>query len=747
MTDAETLPRGCPSGLAPAASSNSAKGLAGFVRLSGKEQILDLIIRGARCGGCLSKIEKSVGALSGVTRARLNLSTGRMIVRWTGDLAADSIANTISDLGYDVTAYAGDVEPGNQVREERTLLIAMGIAGFAAANIMLLSVAIWSGHGEMGDATRRTLHLLSGAIALPVLVFSGRHFFASAWSALRRGHANMDVPISLALSLAFGVSTFETFRGGEHAYFDAVVMLLFFLLIGRFLDARLRRQAHAAANDLAAMQVSAVTRLSPTGDAVAVAAVDIVPGDRILLAPGERAMIDLHLTDGISDVDDSLVTGESLPRDYAPGMTLHAGAINLSAPLQGTALNSADGSLLAQISEMLEVGEQRRSAYRRIADRAVSIYVPFVHTTAALACAVWLLMGASLPEAIMISAATLIITCPCALALAAPVVQVVAAGRLFQRGIFLRSGDALERLAEVDHVVFDKTGTLTLGIPRLVAIKTQSGRLSIDSFEARALISDAAQIARTSHHPLSRALVAQAGPGPIQSAVREHVGLGLEAKSGDKTWRLGSAVWIGIDSQKGVRGPSLWFDKGNGGQAQFIFADDVQPGARQALVDLKNLGLDIEIVSGDRKSAVSATAKTLQLEHWIADASPKAKVARLEFLRHEGHHVLMIGDGLNDAGALSLAHASLAPGTAMDVSQSASDAVYSGGLEAVPTILGVARKARAVMRQNFALAAGYNLIAVPIAVTGHVTPLIAAIAMSASSLIVTLNAMRLQMEA
>ena len=744
MTSLTSTAPGCPSGMAPAAEKATKTGYAGFVRHVGDENALDLVVRGAKCGGCLSKIEKSVSALPGVTQARLNLSNGQMRVRWKGSLAADRIAQTVSDLGYGVAAQAADQGAVNKAREERSLLISMGVAGFAAANIMLLSVSVWAGHGEMGEATRQTLHALSGAIALPVLLFSGRHFFRSAWAALSNGHANMDVPISLALSLAFGVSVFETFRGGEHAYFDAVVMLCFFLLIGRFLDARLRRQAHAAANALAAMQTSAVTRVAGNGEAVSVAASDVAAGDHILLAPGERAMVDMRILAGTSDVDESLVTGESIPRTFSPGMVLHAGAINVSAQLRGEALKAVEDSLLSQIGEMLEAGEQRRSAYRRIADRAVSIYVPFVHTTAALACVGWLLLGASLPDALMIAAATLIITCPCALALAAPVAQVVAAGRLFRKGVYLRSGDAFERLAEIDHIVFDKTGTLTLGTPKLNSILIGDRLLEARSQEASRLLSDAARLARASHHPLSRALVSAAGVGAAAENVKEIAGHGLGAEFDGMIWRLGSAAWVGAEADGEASGPSLWFSRGDEPEVKFQFTDDIQPGAREALDTLRDQSISLEIVSGDQNASVSALANSLGISDWTGEAKPKDKVARLEALRAQDAHVLMVGDGLNDAGALSLAHASLAPGAAIDISQSASDAVYGGGMQAIPLVLKVARKTRAIMRQNFALAAAYNVIAVPIAVTGNVTPLVAAIAMSLSSIIVTLNAMRLQ---
>ncbi|MEL6209193.1 MAG: heavy metal translocating P-type ATPase, partial [Pseudomonadota bacterium] len=490
---------GCPSGLAPP-SSGEAGDVSAFVQSSGADKSLALSVRGAKCGGCLSKIEKSLTALPGVNTARLNLSNGKLNITWRGPLTANRIATTLTDLGYGVSAFAEDTAEKAAKSEERALQIAMGVAGFAAANIMLLSVSVWGGHGEMGADTRTALHALSGLIALPVLLFSGRHFFKSAWSVLKNGHANMDVPISLALVLAYSVSVWETASGGEHAYFDASVMLLFFLLIGRFLDARLRRMAHSAAHDLAALQNRSVTRISASGMAEAVRASDIQAGDRISLAAGERAAIDLKITRGHSTINESIVSGESEPRAIRPGATLYAGSINLDQQIEGEALSTASDSLLADISDMLDAGEQKRARYRKIADKAVSLYIPFVHTTATFIA--WLLIGASVRDAVLVAVATLIITCPCALALAAPVAQVVASGRLFRKGVYLRSGDALERLAETDHIVFDKTGTLTLGAPALINTKV----------DPQTLI-EAATLARASRHPLSRALVAAALTG------------------------------------------------------------------------------------------------------------------------------------------------------------------------------------------------------------------------------------------
>ena len=723
---------GCPSGLAPP-DTKSVHGtdLSAFVTQKGNLSRLHLSVRGAKCGGCLSKIEKSVHALPGVETARLNLSNGQMEVLWSGDLQPARIGETISNLGYGVSVHSEDNAAKDAKREERSLLIAMGVAGFAAANIMLLSVSVWGGHGEMGQTTRDALHAISGLIALPVLVFSGRHFFKSAWSVLKHGRANMDVPISLALILAFSVSVFETINSGKHAYFDAVVMLLFFLLIGRFLDARLRRQAHAAAHDLAALRNSSVNRITAEGKTETIRADAVKEGNTILLAAGERAVVDLRLTSGTSEIDESLVTGESLPRIAAAGATVYAGSVNLGQPLRGTALGAAADSLLSDIAGMLEAGEQRRSTYRKIADKAVSLYVPFVHTAALLTFVGWLVFGASIREAVMVAVATLIITCPCALALAAPVVQVVASGRLFKQGIYLKSGDALERLATVDHVVFDKTGTLTLGEPVL----------NEDGVDPETL-SKAAMLARASRHPLSRALVTAAGPGNLATDVREFPGLGLEADLDGVTCRLGSADWVGAETAEATDGPSLWFLEGENAPVLFRFSDEPREDAAETITALEQLGLSLEVLSGDRADAVHRLSDRLGIAEWTAQASPQDKVERLENLRAEGRQTLMVGDGINDAGALSLAHASLTPGGAMDVSQSASDAVFSGGLSGILDTLSASKTARTRMQQNFALAALYNLIAIPIAVTGNVTPLIAAIAMSASSLVVTINALR-----
>ncbi|MHA7872473.1 MAG: heavy metal translocating P-type ATPase, partial [Hyphococcus sp.] len=504
---------GCPSGLEPPAEG-AVIDPAPFVKADNGLARLDLAVFGAKCAGCIHKIEGGLNALPGVEQARLNLSTGRLAVAWRdGAIAPRRITETITALGYRAAPFDPEKSERESDAEGRRLLRALAVAGFATANIMLLSVAIWAGAGEMGEATRGLMHWISAVIAVPAALYAGQPFFSSAYGALKAGRANMDVPISLAVILALSLSVFEFFKGGEHAYFDAAVMLLFFLLIGRYLDHRLRLRARAAARDLLALQATTANRLASDGALEAVAARDIAPGDRLLLSPGDRAPVDGVIEEGTSDTDVSLVTGESAPARKSAGDAIHAGVLNLSSRLLMRADKTADASLLADLTRLIEAGEQSKSRYIRLADRAAALYVPIVHSLALATFLVWFFLAdAGLRVSLLNAVAVLIITCPCALGLAAPAVQVVATGRLFRAGVLVKSGDALERLAEVDRFVFDKTGTLTYGKPRL------ANRANID----KDVLHAAASLARISRHPLSRAIVAEAGAGrPCNDAV-EH---------------------------------------------------------------------------------------------------------------------------------------------------------------------------------------------------------------------------------
>jgi len=736
---------GCPSGLEPAADPAAPDLIdpAPFVRRDKGLERLDLAVFGAKCAGCISKIEKAMHGLEGMEEARLNLSTGRLTLGWQpGAVVPRETVARLTALGYRAAPFDPGEMDADHDREGRRLLRALAVAGFAMANIMLLSISVWSGMAEMGPGMRGLMHWLSALIAIPAALYAGQPFFQSAWGALKNRQANMDVPISLAVFLALGLSIYEFLAGGAHTYFDAAVMLLFFLLIGRYLDHRLRWRARAAARDLLALQTGTATRLQADGTLEAITAREVRPGDRLQLMPGDRAPVDGVIVEGASEVDLSLVTGESQPASLRTGEKIPAGVLNQSARLVMEAKATTEDSLIAELTRLIETGEQAKSRYIRLADKAAALYVPVVHTLALATFLVWLFVvqggvHTSLTNAI----AVLIITCPCALGLAAPAVQVVATGRLFRRGVLVKSGDALERLAGADTIVFDKTGTLTLGQPVLKsADDIPPGRLA-----------EAASLARISRHPLSRALVAHIGAGRPADGAQEVPGSGIEAQIDGVRLRLGKRDWVmeiasnppADEAVTDTGGLEVWYGREGETPLRLTFEDRVRADARGVIAELKDRGLNVLLLSGDRAEVAGQVARDLGIDDWQGALSPKDKIERIRALTNAGRTVAMVGDGLNDAPSLAGAHVALSPGSAADASQAAADFVYQGdGLGGIIAGLDHAKMARARILQNFGFAALYNACAVPLAAFGFVTPLIAAIAMSGSSLIVTLNALR-----
>lgn len=693
----------------------------------------DLSVPGIHCGGCIRAIETALGALPGVEYARVNLSNRRVAIRWRQDGPPPPFQATLAGLGYEAHLYDADGEGKDPVLGE--LVRALAIAGFAASNIMLLSVSVWSG---AEPATRDLFHWISAGIALPALIYSGRIFFRSAWSALRHGRTNMDVPISIGVSLAFAMSLYETINQGREAYFDASVSLLFFLLVGRTLDHMTRQRARTAVTGLARLAARGATVQRSDGSRDFLPVSEIEPGMTILLTPGERVPVDARVKAGSSDIDRSLVSGESEPQAVGPGALLQAGTMNLTGALTITATAAAKDSFLAEMVRLMEAAEAGRSRYRRLADRVSRLYAPTVHLAALFAFAGWVLATGDYHRAITIAVAVLIITCPCALGLAVPMVQVAAARRLFENGIMVKDGSAMERLDEVDTVVFDKTGTLTLAGLRLSdADRIDPAHLAIG-----------ASIALHSNHPHSRALAGLAGRNAAAVAfdgVREHPGLGIEGIAGPRVFRLGRASWA-LATQGSPRPDEDGTVLSEDGRLLevFRFDDRLRPGAVEALADLQRIGLEVEMLSGDRATAVEEMAARLGIARFEAGALPGEKTARLAALAEAGRKVLMVGDGLNDAPALVAAHVSMAPATAADVGRNAADFVFlRESLDAVPLTIAVAREAGRLIRQNFAIAILYNVIALPVAVMGYVTPLVAALAMSGSSVIVVANAFRL----
>lgn len=696
---------------------------------------VDLAVEGITCAACINRIEGAVRQLPGVKEVRLNYTNRRLHVAWEeGASAPARILPVLEEQGYRGHPFVPLRAEQEEAEEARKLTRCLGVAGFAAMNIMLLSVSVWSGNvTDITPETRDFFHWASALIALPAAAYAGRPFFSSAWRALKARTTNMDVPISIGVILALGMSVVETANHAEEAYFDSAIMLLFFLLVGRTLDHAMRRRTRAVAGNLAALRADTAHRF--VGDEVVSVPVSVLQaGDRLLVRPGERVPADGIVLGGNSELDESLITGETARRKAAAGATVYAGSMNYAGALTLKVTAAGGNALIDEIEKLLEKAASAKSKAMRLADRAARVYAPVVHATAALAAAGWLIAGASAHDAIITAIAVLIITCPCALALAIPAVQVVASGALFRAGIILNAGDAIERLAEADTIVFDKTGTLTLPEPRVI-----NGE-AIDP----ALLQKAARLALSSRHPLAVALAREAERRVPYDGAVEEPGQGVRAVIDGIEARLGSAEFCGL-KDNAVSEPtasSICFIHGDQ-SAVIAIAQQLRPDAVAIVKVLRARGFDLRIMSGDRNEAVAPIATALGIAQWQGALKPADKIAAIEALKRQGRRVLMVGDGLNDAPSLAAAHVSLSPISAADVTQAQADAVFLGErLQPVLDMLVISRRARRLMTQNLWLAALYNLVAVPVAIAGLVTPLIAALAMSGSSLMVTLNALR-----
>ncbi len=642
-------------------------------------------------------------------------------------------------MGYRLHPF--ELASGERAEEEasKRLLRCLAIAAFAAMNVMLLSAAVWIGEDtDIDPATRDMFHGLSALIALPAAAVAGQPFFESALGALRARHLNMDVPISLGVALALAMSVFETLTHAHRVYFDSAIMLLAFLLLGRYLDAAMRRKTRGFAANLAALRAPLARRLGADGRETMIAATQLQRGDHVLARPGDVLPADGVVIAGVSTLDESVVTGETARRSVSRGERVYAGSLNHDGALTLEVEATGAGTLLGEIERLLEKAATARSRYVRLADRVSRFYAPIVHIAALTTALFWLWRGGAIHDALVNAISVLIVTCPCALALAVPAVQVVASGSLFRGGVLLNAADALERFAQIDTVVFDKTGTLTSPLPCVVNARDYDP----------VLVDVAAGLARASSHPLAQAVASAWPDAPLLADAAEHRGQGVRALVEGVEARLGSPGYCGLEQEVAALGllaadVSLVAFRHGGRHALFQLRQTLRSDAAETVAALARRGLAIEILSGDRDEPVEAVASALGVVNWRGGLKPAEKVARIEALRAAGHKVLMVGDGLNDAPALANAHASMSPMHATQVTQAAADAVFLGErLAPVLATIETSVQAQRVMRQNIGLSAIYNVGATPLAMFGLLTPLLAAAAMSGSSLIVTLNSLR-----
>ncbi len=676
-----------------------------------------LSVPGIHCAGCIRTVETALNAMPGVTGARVNLTLKRVSAET--ELPADALAAALSSTGYE--AYPLETGTLGQQGDPtgRDLALRLGVAGFAMMNVMLLSVAVWSG---APGATRDLFHLISAAIAVPAVAFSAQPFFRHALSALRNRRLNMDVPIALAIILATGMSLFESLNSGRHAYFDAGLSLTFFLLIGRYLDHRTRASARSAAKELAALEVHTAQRMTEKG-VETVPVTDLAIGDEIAVPTGVRVPVDGTLLSDKAVTDRSFLTGESDPVTTPRGDQIQAGEVNLGPAFRVKASAVGEDTSLRRIAGLVEQAENARNRYTGLADRAAQIYAPTVHILALAAFFGWVLIDGDMRHALNVAIAVLIITCPCALGLAVPAVSTAAIGKLYEMGFLVKSGTALERLAEVDQVIFDKTGTLT---QPGVSLRTTAMTATEKAI--------ALALAQVSDHPVARAIVAELSditPADV-AQIEELPGLGMRGLYGNTPVQLGRGP-AGLTLDIGDRSIPI-------GQSETL-----RDGAENAVAGIKAQGLGTSLLSGDTPSAVDRTSQDLGIEDAQSGIAPQDKHRIIAERTAAGGVPAMVGDGLNDTAALAAAHASVAPSSALDASRNAADVVLlRDGLEDLPKLFAISRMASKLSRQNFAIASVYNLIAVPIALAGFATPLLAALAMSVSSLTVLINALRVR---
>jgi len=689
-------------------------------------------VDGLQCGACVWLIESVLARNADLLGGRVNMTSRRLQLRWRGDITrAGHFCGLVEQLGYRLVPFDPACLAAARDEAGRALTRALAVAGFAAGNVMLISLATWFGLTQnMGAATRDLLHWVSALIAMPAVAYAGSVFFRSGWSALRHGRSNMDVPISIGVILVTALSLWQTIVGGVHTYFDSAVTLLFFLLIGRLLDHRARGRARATAEQLLLLRGADVAVIGADGAVRRVAQDQVAPGDLVLVGMGERVGVDGVVARGAALMDASLVSGESLPVVAGVGDRVFAGTVNLGETVTVRAAATGGGTLLAECVRLIEAAEQARGRFVVLADRVARLYAPVIHALAASTFLVWwLALARPFGASLMTAAAVLIITCPCALALAVPAVQVIATGRLFRAGILLKSPTALERLAAVDCVVFDKTGTLTNPV------------LGVGAVDDPIALRVAASLAANSRHPLCRALVQAAGGAVPFEGVVEAPGLGLIRGA----VRLGSRAFCGLPAADGAVGPELCLVRPDAPPVIFAFEETLRPDAAWVVRQLRDSGITVEILSGDQEAAVAHVAGLLGVGVFHARQTPPQKMRRIEALRAAGKHVLMVGDGLNDGPCLAGADVSASPASAADISQNVADIVFQGaGLGPVAMLPAVARRARRVMWQNLALSLGYNVVMVPLAMGGWVTPWLAALAMSGSSLLVMGNSFRVQ---
>ena len=699
----------------------------------------EFFAEGMHCANCARAIRAGVAALPGVQRVNVNLTTARVSVAWNpAQQRLGGVLDEVQRLGFNPVPLSGAAAVSARRSERRAMLKRIGLAGLAAMQMSMYTLGLYAGALTGIDPwIAQLLRVTSMLLAVPVLFYSGSPFLKGAWHDLRRRSVGMDVPVAAALLLAFGASVVNTWRGQGQVYFDSVAMFVFFLLVGRFVEMNVRRGSLDAGEALARSLPARVTRVLADGRHEPLPLEQVAPGDRLLVARGAVVPVDSVLAVGYTLVDESLITGESLPVTRGAGATLPGGAINLGAACTLIACHSARDSTLASMVALIERAQAERPPQALAADRAAGRFVLWIVVLSVLVTGAWLLINPA--RAFEATLAVLVVTCPCALSLATPVALAAATTRLARQGVLITRARALERLAAIDTVVLDKTGTLT-------DLRMQLGASEYFGAEAPPrLLAIAASLEQHSTHPLATAFTAATGTRVALDQVQEMSGLGLEGRLDGERWRIGRQGYVAELAAGAVIGDDerIWLGSSAGFAAAFELVDSLRPEAAAAVQRLRSLGLDLMIASGDRRATVQRVGAALNIAPAQGRMDPQAKLALIRSLQQQGHKVLMIGDGINDGPVLSAADVAGAMGGGAAIAHAAADMLLMNeSLATVGTAVDTARGTARLVAANLRWALLYNLCAVPLAALGLVPPWLAALGMSASSLYVVWRAHR-----
>ncbi|GGP24309.1 copper-translocating P-type ATPase [Silvimonas amylolytica] len=706
---------------------------------------VSLLIEGITCAACVWLNERQIGRVPGVLEVSINYTTHRARVRWDNTKAQlSSILKAVADIGYHAQPYDRARQEVAADKARKSALFRLWVAGLSMMQVMMFTVPVYiNGIQDIAPQWLSLLHWAGFMLTLPVVLYSAWPFYASSWRDLRRGRAGMDLPVSLGILAAFAASTWAIIVGHGDVYFDSVSMFVFLLLGGRYLEGRARRRAGAALDDLAGMLPAFAHRQKAPDytQLEEVAVIHLRQDDRLLVKAGEVIPVDGVVLHGQSSVNEALLTGESSPVSKTVRHEVTAGTVNLDSPLIINTTQAGESTRLAGIVRLLDGALAEKPHIARLADRLSGIFVAILLGVALLA---WLFWQWQDPQhALSIAIAVLVISCPCALSLATPAALTAATGHLAQRGLLVSRGHTLETMASVTDIVFDKTGTLTQGQPHLIHGTVWHG----DTARATGI---AAALEAHSEHPLAHALALDTPY--VATDVSNHAGGGLTGMIDGTGYTIGKLQFVaahcaaptpGVPADAPA-GTHIWLACATKWIACFTLADSVRPEAAATIKALQHQGYVVHLLSGDHEAAVAALATALGVDSHIASVTPAGKLKVMQQLQQSGKKVMMVGDGVNDAPVLALAHVSVAMGSGADIAQTTGDAVlYDSKLTALPMALLLAHKTRKVIRQNLWWALGYNIVALPLAVCGLVTPWLASLGMAFSSLLVVGNALRL----